>query len=168
MAVNKQTDRHTHAREQCSHASVGLTQAHPNYRQFAKFMNSIKPYKVVASIQLRRARMERWNAVPEVSIFCECMPVIRICNTMASSAIWDLGSIGFVISRGKRYHILSMSNSHKCTGVNGEALQLHSVYKKPYCKLRENPYQYYKSRENPYQVLQVTRAASECAIKFVW
>ena len=52
-------------------------------------------------------------------------------------------------------------------GVNGEALQLHAVYKKPYfyCKSRENPYQYYKSRENPYQVLQVTRAASERAMK---
>ena len=59
-------------------------------------------------------------------------------------------------------------------GVNGEALQLHAVYK-IYCKSRknpyqyykshENPYQYYKSRENPYQVLQVTRAASERAMK---
>ena len=34
-----------------------------------------------------------------------------------------------------------------------------------YYKSRENPYQYYKSRENPYQVLQVTRAASERAMK---
>ena len=42
-------------------------------------------------------------------------------------------------------------------GVNGEALQLHAVYK--------NPYQYYKSHENPYQVLQVTCAASERAMK---
>ena len=42
-------------------------------------------------------------------------------------------------------------------GVNGEALQLHAVYKKPYF--------YCKSRENPYQVLQVTRAASERAMK---
>ena len=42
------------------------------------------------------------------------------------------------------------SNSHKCLGVDGEALQLHAVYKK-----------YYKSHENPYQVLQVTCAASE-------
>ena len=52
-------------------------------------------------------------------------------------------------------------------GVNGEALQLHAVHKKPsfYCKSRENPYQYYKSRENPYQVLQVTRAVSERAMK---
>ena len=33
------------------------------------------------------------------------------------------------------------------------------------CKSHENPYQYYKSRENPYQVLQVTRAASEHAMK---
>ena len=24
------------------------------------------------------------------------------------------------------------SNSHECMGVNGEALQLHAVYKKPY------------------------------------
>ena len=39
-------------------------------------------------------------------------------------------------------------------GVNGEALQLCAVYF------------YYKSRENPYQVLQVTCAASECAMKF--
>ena len=43
-------------------------------------------------------------------------------------------------------------------GVNGEALQLHTVYKSRnfYYKSRENPYQYCKSRENPYQVLQVT------------
>ena len=34
-----------------------------------------------------------------------------------------------------------------------------------YYKSRENPYQYYKSHENPYQVLQVTRAASERAMK---
>ena len=27
----KQTDIHTHARAQCSHASVGLAQARPNY-----------------------------------------------------------------------------------------------------------------------------------------
>ena len=59
------------------------------------------------------------------------------------------------------------SNSRECMGINGEALQLHAVYKKPYfyCKSRESPYQYYKSRENPYQVLQVTRAASERAMK---
>ena len=63
-------------------------------------------------------------------------------------------------------------------GVNGEALQLHAVYKEPYFfttsharihiryyKSRENPYQYYKSHENLYQVLQVTCAGSECAMK---
>ena len=67
-----------------------------------------------------------------------------------------------------------------CRGVNGEALQLHAVYKSriSYYKSRKNSYQvlqvtresvssitsharirikYYKSRENPYQVLQVTR-----------
>ena len=33
-----------------------------------------------------------------------------------------------------------------------------------YCKSHDN-YQYYKSHENLYQVLQVTRAASECAMK---
>ena len=59
------------------------------------------------------------------------------------------------------------SNSRERMGVNGEALQLHAVYKKPYfyCKSRENQYQYYKSRENPYQVLHVTHAASEHAMK---
>ena len=73
-------------------------------------------------------------------------------------------------------------------GVNGEALQLHAVYKKPYFLLqvtresvsvlrvtRESVsgttsharirIRYYKSRENPYQVLQVTCAASERAMK---
>ena len=29
-----------------------------------------------------------------------------------------------------------MSNSRKCMGVNGEALQLHAVYKKPYFLLQ--------------------------------
>ena len=52
-------------------------------------------------------------------------------------------------------------------GVNGEALQLHAVYKKPYFyyKSCENLYQYWKSRENSYQVLQVTCAVSERAMK---
>ena len=31
MAANRQTDIHTHARAQCSHASVGLAQARPKY-----------------------------------------------------------------------------------------------------------------------------------------
>ena len=69
------------------------------------------------------------------------------------------------------------SNSHESVGFNGEALQLHTVYKKPYfyytshknpyqyCKSCDNPYQYYKSRENPYQVLQVTHAAYERGMK---
>ena len=70
------------------------------------------------------------------------------------------------------------SNSRKCMGVNGEALQLHVVFIKShifysksrenpyqYSKPRENPYQYYKSRENPYQVLQVTCDVSEHAMK---
>ena len=54
-----------------------------------------------------------------------------------------------------------------CMGVNGKALQLHAVCKKPYFyyKSCKNPYQYYKSHENLYQVLQVTRAASERAVK---
>ena len=70
----------------------------------------------------------------------------------------------YVGSKTVYYHT---SNSCECMGVNGEALQLHSVYKKPYfftAKSHDNPYQYYKSRENLYQVLQVTRAASERAM----
>ena len=45
-------------------------------------------------------------------------------------------------------------------GVNGEAFQLHAVYKSHifYYKSR-------KSHENTYQVQQVTCAASECAMK---
>ena len=71
------------------------------------------------------------------------------------------------------------SNSCECMGVNGEALQLHVVYKKPYFLLqvtRESVsgtashvrihIRYYKSRENPYQVLQVTCSAFERAMKW--
>ena len=73
-------------------------------------------------------------------------------------------------------------------GVNGEALQLHTVYKKQYFVtqvtqesvsvlqvMRESisgttshariRIRYYKSRENPYQVLQVTYTASERTMK---
>ena len=63
-------------------------------------------------------------------------------------------------------------------GVNGEALQLRAVYKKPYFFTTSHAtiristtsharicIRYYKSRENPYQVLQVTCAASERAMK---
>jgi len=42
---------------------------------------------------------------------------------------WEL----FVVKIIKFYHT---SNSHECTGVNGEALQLHAVYKKPYFSLQ--------------------------------
>ena len=52
-------------------------------------------------------------------------------------------------------------------GVNGEALQLHAVYKSRifYYKSRENLYQYCKSCENPYQVLQVTRESVSSTYK---
>ena len=44
-------------------------------------------------------------------------------------------------------------------------------FKKPYLyyKSHKNLYQYYmyKSSENPYQVLQVTHAASDCAILII-
>ena len=59
-------------------------------------------------------------------------------------------------------------------GSQWGTLQLHTVYKKSYFYYKsrknpyhycKNPYQYCKSRENMYQVLQVTRAASECAMK---
>ena len=63
-------------------------------------------------------------------------------------------------------------------GVNGEALQLHAVYKKPYfftashARIRISStnhvrisIRYCKSRENPYRVLQVMHAASERAMK---
>jgi len=68
------------------------------------------------------------------------------------------------LSNTNYYHT---SNSRECMGVNGEVLQLCAVYKKPYfyCKSCKNTYQYHKSHENPYQVLQVTRAASERAMK---
>ena len=33
MAADGQTDRHTHNFRKCSHASVGLAQARPNYRE---------------------------------------------------------------------------------------------------------------------------------------
>ena len=45
-------------------------------------------------------------------------------------------------------------------GGNGEALLLHTVYKKLNF--------YYKSRENLYQVLQVTHASAKHAMWFVW
>ena len=86
-----------------------------------------------------------------------------------------------VVERKGFYHTC---NSRECMGVNGEALQLHAVYKKPYFyyKSHENPYQVlqvllafskYISQlqnldyqyENPYQVLQVLHAASERAMK---
>ena len=31
MAASKQASKHTYARAQCSHTSVGFTQARPNY-----------------------------------------------------------------------------------------------------------------------------------------
>ena len=55
------------------------------------------------------------------------------------------------------YH---MSNLREFMGVNGEALQLYSVY-----KIIKYFFTAIKSHENPYQALQVTHAASEHARK---
>ena len=53
-------------------------------------------------------------------------------------------------------------------GVNGEALQLHAVYREPcfffYYKSCKNPYQLQVMRESV-SVLQVMCAAAECAMK---
>ena len=59
-------------------------------------------------------------------------------------------------------HMLRTSTSNSCEfmGVNGEALQLCTVYKKAAFL-----YQHYNSCENPYQVLQVSCAASDHAMK---
>ena len=62
-----------------------------------------------------------------------------------------------------RTQIYHMSNLCECMGLNGEALQLHAVYKKAV-------FLYYKSHKNPYQsceyqVLQVTCTAPERAMK---
>ena len=91
-----------------------------------------------------------------------------------------------VLDRNHVLQVYHTSNSFESMGVNGEALQLHAVHKKPYFNEScENPYQYYKSCDNPYQyyklcenpyqyyksckdlnwVLQVTYAASELAMK---
>ena len=61
-------------------------------------------------------------------------------------------SIKLVTYHCNLLYLLYMSNTHECMGVNGEALQLHAVYKKAYfyCKSRENLNQYYKSHENLY------------------
>ena len=46
MAANRQTERHTHARAQCSHTSVGLTQACPNYNALlsTKVLNNLEKF----------------------------------------------------------------------------------------------------------------------------
>ena len=64
-------------------------------------------------------------------------------------------------------HYYHTSNSRECMGVNGEALQLHGVYKKPYFLLQvtQESVSVLQVSENPYQVRQVTHTASEIAMK---
>ena len=64
--------------------------------------------------------------------------------------------------------ILEFIIPHTNVGVNGEALQLHAVYKKPYFFITSHArirIRYCKSHKNLYQVLQVTCTASEHAMK---
>ena len=65
-------------------------------------------------------------------------------NTLTSSTMY----------RSVFYHA---SNSRKCMGVNGEALQLHAVYKKPYFLLQV-------TRESVSGTTSHVRT-SECAMK---
>ena len=64
-----------------------------------------------------------------------------------------------VIKLGRKLSFYDTSNSHECMGVNGEVLQLHVVYKKPYFLLqvtRESLSVLQVTRESV-SVLQVTR-----------
>ena len=45
MAADRQADRHTHIFRKCSHASVGLAQARPNYTPNGKLIYML--YSVV-------------------------------------------------------------------------------------------------------------------------
>ena len=64
------------------------------------------------------------------------------------------GSMAVYVYMTIRTALFSVTNSRECMGGNGEALQLHAVYK------RHILY----SRKNPHQVLQVTRATSELSL----
>ena len=64
MAANRQTDRHTHARAQCSHASVGLAQASPKYHAFQCLttltMASLTNLCIVVGTTLDVEETEHW------------------------------------------------------------------------------------------------------------
>ena len=69
-----------------------------------------------------------------------------------------------------------MSNLHECMGVNGEALQLHSVDKKLYfvvqvtresvsvLQVTQESVSVLQVTQESVSVLQVTRTVSECAM----
>ena len=78
--------------------------------------------------------------------------LVRYCTT-SKGAVCDL----IILLKLPKHNSSEESKYHECMEVNREALQLCAVYNKPYIN--------YKSRNNTYQVLQVTCAASECAMK---
>jgi len=81
--------------------------------------------------------------------------MLRTCNNTDGNKLVIFSGIASYY--GDNYILYHTSNSRKCMEVNGEALQLHAVYKKPYFLLQI-------MREFA-SVLQVTRTASECAMK---
>ena len=65
-----------------------------------------------------------------------------------------------------RTFIIRLTHANVCESMGKPCSCMQCIKSRIfYCKSRKNLYQYYKSRENPYQVLQVTRTASERAMK---
>ena len=63
MAANKQASKHTHIRAQCSPASVGLAQAHPNETNCSLFPHnqpSESELQWLRASRIQRPRLEFW------------------------------------------------------------------------------------------------------------
>ena len=72
---HNQASRHTHAHAQCSHASVGLAQAHPNYHIIC---DNIILQNIVGSISLQMSRGKIFNThnVSTNVIFFRCYIIL--------------------------------------------------------------------------------------------
>ena len=70
MVASKQASKHKHTRVQCSPASVGLTQARPNYLLATCFLTGIQHYLLITCVLNRvhigKKRLSEYHGIKSV------------------------------------------------------------------------------------------------------
>ena len=81
VQANKQASKHTHARAQCSHASVGLTQARPNYWAYTSLEKQILGFLLSYVYDISNVTLTDRSTYQQVMMqYCISITIVQSCT----------------------------------------------------------------------------------------